>query len=535
VTGSGKTSTAAGLLQPFLPWLVLFSTLCTTWFVWDHERQINRRALRSQFEFALRETVSRIEQHAAGYEQMLRGLQALYATTHITNRSAMNSYVETLQLDANFSGVQVVGIAESVSANRRQEHIAAMRGLGFADYAIHPDSQALFFAPVVQREPYVGRNRAPIGFDLWSDPVRRIALEKARDSGMAAVSGKVRLAVDPDVDARPGFSMYLPIYARGQPHENIAQRREHLAGWVYASFHMNDFMASLYGTHVPGLSLAIYDGVLTDSASLLYESDKKPGAQRSSFQAALSATEYMVIAGRSWTLSLSTQEEFETRLGHGAQSVIVTAGMGLSVLLALLTWLMVTGRARALRLAAGMTEELRHMAQHDALTHLPNRALFSDRLSHELSRAKRHGGRFAIIFLDLDHFKPVNDKYGHAVGDQLLRQVADRLKAAVRKADTVARIGGDEFVLLMPELSENESVFGLATKVQEALRDTFVIEGHDLSISCSIGVSVYPQDGNEADALTKSADESMYLAKESGRNCIKVSEPGLQVPTGISL
>lgn len=513
----------AHLLQTFLPWIVLFSTLGTTWFAWDHERQINRRDLRSQFEFALRETVSRIEQRAVGYEQMLRGLQALYATTHITNRSAMHDYVEALQLDANFSGVQVVGIAERVPASRKLEHIATLRALGFADYAIHPDSQAESHAPVVQREPYVGRNRAPIGFDLLSDPVRRTAMEKARDSGTAAVSGKVHLVVDTDVDAPAGFSMYLPIYAQGQPRENVAQRRAHLVGWVYASFHMNDFMASLYGSQAPGLSLAIYDGVVPGEASLLYRSEKGSGTRRESFQSAVSATEYMVVAGRSWTLSLSTQEEFETRFGHGAQSVIVMAGIGLSVLLALLTWLMVTGRARALRLAAGMTEELRHMAQHDALTHLPNRALFADRLNHELSRAKRHGGRFAIIFLDLDHFKSVNDKYGHSAGDQLLRQVADRLKSAVRKADTVARIGGDEFVLLMAELSEKESVLGLAEKIQDALREPFLIDGQALRISCSIGVAVYPQDGNDANALTKNADESMYRAKASGRDCIEVS------------
>lgn len=524
MTLSRKINAVAVPFQGLLPWLVLFLTLMTTWFVWDHERQINRRELRSQFEFALRETVSRIEQHAAAYEQMLRGLQALYATTQITNRSALHDYVETLKLDANFSGVQVVGFAELVPSLKKEKHIASMRNLGFPEYAILPDSQAPFFAPVVQREPYVGRNRAPIGFDLWSDPARRSALEKSRDSGMAAVSGKVRLAVDAGSDVRPSFSMYLPVYTQGKPRENLDQRRENLAGWVYASFHMDDFMAGLYGAQVPGLSLAVYDGVIADSTSLLYEAETKSDTRRSSFQAALSATEYMVIAGRPWTLSLSTREEFETRMGRGAQTVIVSAGIGLSVLLALLTWLMVNGRARALRLAAGMTEELRHMAQHDALTQLPNRALFSDRLKHELNRAKRQGGRFAIIFLDLDHFKPVNDKYGHAVGDQLLRQVADRLKAAVREADTVARIGGDEFVLLMPELSEEESVLGLATKVQEALRAPFYVEGHDLPISCSIGVSVYPQDGDEADALTKSADESMYLAKQSGRNCIWVHE-----------
>ncbi|HOE42519.1 MAG TPA: GGDEF domain-containing protein, partial [Rhodoferax sp.] len=190
-----------------------------------------------------------------------------------------------------------------------------------------------------------------------------------------------------------------------------------------------------------------------------------------------------------------------------------------------LSWLMINGRERALRLAAAMTEELRHMAQHDPLTDLPNRALFSDRLNHELARAKRQHGRFAMVFLDLDHFKPINDKFGHGVGDQVLRWVARQLQNSVRAADTVGRIGGDEFVVLMAQLSRSDSILALAEKLRQALDQPFVVEGHELSISCCIGVAVYPEDGTDAITLTKGADDAMYRAKEEGGDCVRLCQP----------
>jgi diguanylate cyclase (GGDEF)-like protein len=167
-----------------------------------------------------------------------------------------------------------------------------------------------------------------------------------------------------------------------------------------------------------------------------------------------------------------------------------------------------------------MTEELRHMAQHDPLTDLPNRAMFSHRLQHELERAKRHQGRFALIFLDLDHFKPINDHHGHGVGDRLLQQVARRLQGAVRASDTVGRIGGDEFVVLMPELGADDTALGLAEKIRQVVRESYNVEGHALTISCSLGVAVYPDDGEDEIALTKAADEAMYRAKAEGRDSV---------------
>jgi diguanylate cyclase (GGDEF)-like protein len=348
-------------------------------------------------------------------------------------------------------------------------------------------------------------------------------MEKARDSGMAAITSKVQLAIDTAGQAPPSFIMYLPVFAPGQPRDTVAQRRTNLIGWVYAAFHMSDFMASLYGKQAPGLALAIYDDVNLTAAALLYRTPDEALRRLPGSTAPLTAKEYMVVAGHSWTLSLNTQSEFEDRFGRSAVTLIAAAGIGLSLSLALLVWFMVTGRERALRLAAEMTDELRHMAQHDSLTHLPNRALFSDRLNHELARARRNGGRCALMFLDLDDFKLVNDHYGHAVGDHLLCEFAQRLQACIRAADTVGRLGGDEFVVLMPELKESNAAIALAEKIRTALHKPFLVDGHSLLISCSLGIAIYPEDGTDEISLTKNADHAMYRAKEGGGDGVRIS------------
>lgn len=498
-----------------LPWLILVTMLGATWLVWDHEREITQKQLRAQFDFALRDTVSRVEQRVAAYEQLLRGVQALFATTSLADRDALRGYVDTVQLDANFSGIQAIGVIQRVPAAQKSAHVAQMRRIGFADYAIHPTGERDLYAPVIQREPYVGRNRAPLGFDPWFDPVRREAMERARDSGLAAITGKVQLGVDQGIEAGPGFVMYLPVFSRGQPRDGVAQRREHLVGWVYASFHMSDFMASLYGKPVPGLAFAIHDGADPTESALMYRAGDTAAKPLPVADSGLSAREYMVVAGHSWTLVLQAQEPFAAHFGRDSSAVIAVTGIGLSLSMALLAWFMVTGRARALRLAAQMTEELRHMAQHDQLTGLPNRVLFSDRFEQQLAQARRHGGRFALFFLDIDDFKPINDQYGHGVGDLLLQQVAQRLQEAIRASDTVGRIGGDEFVVLMPELVGPDTAPALADKIRQAVRRPFRVDGHELAISCSLGVAIYPDDGTDETSLTRSADEAMYRAKKN--------------------
>ena len=173
-------------------------------------------------------------------------------------------------------------------------------------------------------------------------------------------------------------------------------------------------------------------------------------------------------------------------------------------------------------------EHMSHMAQFDALTHLPNRALFNDRLQQAIATAQRHKEHLALMFLDLDKFKPVNDTYGHSVGDMLLKEVAQRIQNCLRDSDTAARLGGDEFVVLLPTIEVEQDAGKVAEKIRQSLNLPFELAGHSVQISSSIGIAVFPQHGKDEKLLVKNADIAMYQAKKSGRNNIKVYQHGMQ-------
>jgi diguanylate cyclase (GGDEF)-like protein/PAS domain S-box-containing protein len=168
--------------------------------------------------------------------------------------------------------------------------------------------------------------------------------------------------------------------------------------------------------------------------------------------------------------------------------------------------------------ARAMSNQMTYSAQHDIVTSLPNRMLLNDRIAQSISLAHRQKKNLAVIFLDLDRFKNINDSLGHAVGDQLLLSVSKRLLASVRGSDTVSRQGGDEFVILLSEIAQPEDAATSARKILLSLSAPHSIDGQDLHIHGSIGISVYPQDGEDAETLIKNADTAMYHVKENGRN-----------------
>jgi diguanylate cyclase (GGDEF)-like protein/PAS domain S-box-containing protein len=169
-------------------------------------------------------------------------------------------------------------------------------------------------------------------------------------------------------------------------------------------------------------------------------------------------------------------------------------------------------------------QKLADMATHDSLTGLPNRALLSDRLTMGLALSRRSGSKLAILMLDLDKFKVINDTLGHGAGDQLLKSVAERLTSVTRKSDTVSRIGGDEFVLVLPQILGPDNAAMLAQRILDAFREPFIFDGHQLNVTTSIGIAVYPDHGKEIHILLKNADNAMYLAKEQGRDMFKFHE-----------
>jgi diguanylate cyclase (GGDEF)-like protein len=172
---------------------------------------------------------------------------------------------------------------------------------------------------------------------------------------------------------------------------------------------------------------------------------------------------------------------------------------------------------------------LQHQATHDALTGLPNRLLFVDRLGREIAHAERDGHLFAVLVVDLDRFKVINDTLGHGPGDQLLIEIARRLSSAIRSVDTVARTGGDEFLLLLTEIREPSDAAVIASKIISELDKSVSIGGAEVHTSASIGISVYPADGLDSDSLVAHADEAMYFAKQAGRNSFQFFRPGMSV------
>lgn len=163
-------------------------------------------------------------------------------------------------------------------------------------------------------------------------------------------------------------------------------------------------------------------------------------------------------------------------------------------------------------------ETVRQLAYHDALTGLPNRTLFNDRLGVALAHARRNRERVAVILLDLDHFKDINDNLGHSMGDKLLQAVGERLTMLLRESDTVCRMGGDEFLLLLPEMAMVEHAATAAERILKAIRNPFALGRHKLHVTASLGIAVYPDDAEDGETLVKNADAAMYRAKESGRD-----------------
>jgi diguanylate cyclase (GGDEF)-like protein/PAS domain S-box-containing protein len=625
-----------------------------TLLIWNHEHETAREQLRTQFDFSLREAGSRIEQRIAAYEQTLRGVQGVLTFIDMHERDALAAYVASLQFDANFSGIQTIGVAEQLPLGGKAAHIAAMRRLGFADYSVRPDGWRRIYAPIIQSEPNATPNPVHPGYDVWPDPVWRQAMERARDSGLATISGTVMLAAEDMSSPHPGFVMCLPIYAPGQPHDSLDHRRDNLTGWVFATFRITDLMDSLYGESPLGIVFTIYDGVDLSDTNVLYRSSSHDRGQGRS--AAIASNEYLVIAGHTWTLSARTSENFEERFGHKTPSLIAGGGAGLSLLLAMLVWLMATGKVRAQQLAESMTkdlriamrhteaareflsdaldfnktillnspvptgvytatglcilaneayaqlvgttretlleqnfrtivpcqqselltdcltaleqqtpqrreinfvtpfgkqiwiearilpsklngedhlliqfidlterkrleEELRHMAFQDSLTQLPNRRLLLDRLKQASRVSKREGAYLAVLFIDLNKFKELNDTHGHDIGDQLLIAVAHRLQRAVRDADTVARLGGDEFVVLLEGLGAEPSQASeyanfVADKIGQSLREGYLLGDIAYRGSASVGIQLVLGDQDDPDQILKEADTAMYVVKK---------------------
>jgi diguanylate cyclase (GGDEF)-like protein/PAS domain S-box-containing protein len=279
---------------------------------------------------------------------------------------------------------------------------------------------------------------------------------------------------------------------------------------------LNESIGRVLGYHPDELVGHTYEVIVPDAEldSVRYHLNERRTGDRST---------------RNFELHLKRKEDLLTGSGDATVAVEVSAtGMYRALPDGCSDFLGTYGVARDISARKEAEATITFQAYHDLLTGLPNRALFNDRVSQAISQARRHGQALAVMFLDMDRFKVVNDTLGHLVGDGLLQGMAQRLRGSLREGDTLARIGGDEFMLLLPHVRSRDNAAFIAQKIIASLKHPFYIDGHEIYSGMSIGIAIYPDDGDTLETLIKHADLAMYHAKDHGRNDFRFFTHDLQ-------
>lgn len=346
------------LLPLILAILILLLSLGSTFILWRSSKEQAQAVLKKDFDSQVAQQAQSIEERMATYEQVARGTQAFILSSEKVDRKEFKLFVQLLGLEEKFPGIQGIAYVKAIPPSDLKQHIAEIHAEGFPDYTVHPSGEREFYSSIIQIEPATGMNRRAIGYDMLSNPTRRLAMERARDTGQASASGKVTLIQESGKDSQPGLVMYFPVYKVGQPLETVEERRASLVAWVGTPFRMNDLMAGLGGDRSRDLILSIYDGNTPSENALLYHSLHGTPLQ-ASFSPSFFSTKDITVGGRIWTLIMQSSPYFESRLETGKATLIAWLGTGASILFALLVWNLASGRRRALSLANSMTYQLK--------------------------------------------------------------------------------------------------------------------------------------------------------------------------------
>jgi diguanylate cyclase (GGDEF)-like protein len=503
---------AGEALRSPIPWVALSAALALTATGWIGMERSRYEEARAQFERRTETAEAAIRTRMLSYEQILRSGAARIASSPTISRREWRDFIAYLQLEERFPGIQAVGFGERVKAADLDAHVKRIHAEGVPDYEVRPEGPRREYFPVAFNEPFVGRNARMLGFDMYSEPTRRAAMDRARDSVDVSISGKVVLAGEAyrgTAAQQPGFVMYVPVFMREARALGRDERDAALAGFVFSPFRMHDLMRGILDDGVlQVLDMRVFDDAQADPEAELIDTRNAWRVTPSDEPPAFSRKVNFQMPGRMWVIQFDSRPEFDATLQRARPWGVLAAGILASLVLFLLTVSLVAAWNRA-----------HHLSMRDPLTGLYNRRYLEETMGRELPRARRLGESVGVIVLDIDHFKILNDTYGHDAGDLVLERTGELLRAATRNSDIACRFGGEEFAVILPGatllVARNRAEAIRASL--EAMRIDF--DGKSIGpLTISAGVASMPPHGQDWNYVLQQADRALYTAKQAGRN-----------------
>jgi PAS domain S-box-containing protein len=466
---------------------------------------------RLQFQSAAQHAQTSIQNRLETYIASLRAGSALFAASDEVTRGEFRTYVETLDFPRRFPGVQGIGFSARLKPEEKDALIARMRQEGLAGFKIWPDEPRSEYHTILYLEPRDRRNTAAIGYDMFTEPVRRAAMERARDTGLPAMSGRVTLVQEIDPEKQSGFLIYVPVYRKDQPTVTPAEREAALLGFVYSPFRADDFFEGILGLEsYRSIDLDVFDGHEMTPVNLLYRSEAAGVSHRPRFTAATN----LDVAGRTWSIAYATRPEFEKASGVNLIMFILPGGLLISLLLFGVTWSLAHARAAAESAASNLlqSEEAIHFQAH--LLDTVEQAVIATDLEGTIS----YWNQFAEVL------------YGWTAAEAVGRNIMEV---------TPARPSQDRASEIMSRLTKGESWSGeiLVQRRDETTFPAMVTDSpiHDEkgALIGIVGVSIDISERKRAEEALREADQRAITEYE--RLLVRLASLGLALGTARDL
>jgi diguanylate cyclase (GGDEF)-like protein len=468
-----------------------------------------------------------------GVNEYLNRLVTLRTLFESANEEISRSEFEvfTGHLFESHTGAIRLAWVPRIKRKERAEYEAAAIADGIPGYQIkslaNPETGLLPAPPSEEYYPVFfstePKTSIVYGLDYSTIPMRLATLQRARDND-AVTALPTKLFFD-QKGGTHGVLVSVPVYVKGTSRTTVADRRRNLNGYIVGIFDLAELLHSIQTTAATSSDIAIhvYPPDLGRSAGSEYRAipdySSAPKTSQSKFAVSTDApwSSTLKIGDANWKVEATPTAA--GRLNAGYDRTLITLAAGLIITIFMVIYLELASRnSREIELA---NQRVLELARIDALTELPNRAVFLEQLEASAdARNRPHGDTFSVIMLDLDRFKNINDSLGHAAGDALLRQAANRLRSALRDADILARLGGDEFALIQAACADQKmGSINLATQICRCMSEPFQLPGHRVEVGVSIGIAMSPEHGEDPQELLKKADLALYRSKSAGRNC----------------